>query len=249
MEKDGDGSGLFGAIQIGATIKNLHIVSGSISGSRTMTGSLVGFNSGGKIESCSNSATVNSNGSLVGGICGYNAGHIIACANSGTVSGNEYVGGITGRSLSEPAMKIDVTITACYNLGAVTGKNYIAGIAAEVAGSYLTACYNTGNITSTNYSDGGIISAFNSGHINACYWKDGQGSPLYLLLPDESGFWMFGEYDNAAKPKKGWPSIGNAAGQNPEWGIGNGSGSGKYWKSLGSWNGGAPQYPKLWWEE
>ncbi len=23
----------------------------------------------------------------------------------------------------------------------------------------------------------------------------------------------------------------------------------KFWKSLGSWNGGTPQYPKLWWEE
>ena len=27
------------------------------------------------------------------------------------------------------------------------------------------------------------------------------------------------------------------------------TGNYKFWKSLGSWNGGTPQYPKLWWEE
>ncbi|MDR1863971.1 MAG: hypothetical protein LBR08_00175 [Bacteroidales bacterium] len=42
-----------------------------------------------------------------------------------------------------------------------------------------------------------------------------------------------------------WPTIG----ANAEWGIGDGSGSGKWWKSLGNWNGGNPVYPKLWFEE
>lgn len=27
------------------------------------------------------------------------------------------------------------------------------------------------------------------------------------------------------------------------------TGNYKFWKSLGSWNGGTPEYPKLWWEE
>jgi hypothetical protein len=41
-----------------------------------------------------------------------------------------------------------------------------------------------------------------------------------------------------------WPIL--AAHQ--QWGTGDGSGDGKYWKTLGNWNNGNPVYPKLWYE-
>jgi hypothetical protein len=80
-----------------------------------------------------------------------------------------------------------------------------------------------------------------TGTLTACYWLDVPGDNATDGIGETTGnidptFFAFG---NTA-----WPSTTDHA----EWGTGDGSGSGLYWLSLGSWNAGTPTFPKLWYE-
>lgn len=99
--------GLFGRVY--GSIKNLVIESGSIifNGSpnesqnmleNVFMGSIVGFLTNGTVENCKNDANVTievNRYSNVGGVAGY--GVVINSQNFGTIKGNRYVAGITGR--------------------------------------------------------------------------------------------------------------------------------------------------------
>jgi hypothetical protein len=74
--------------------------------------------------------------------------------------------------------------------------------------------------------------------VTACYWANYSGNGI----GDGSGG------DAIKFSSTAWPAVGSEAGKSSQWGIGDGSGSGKYWKIIGSWNNGNPAYPKLWWE-
>jgi hypothetical protein len=86
------------------------------------------------------------------------------------------------------------------------------------------------------------LSDYGSATITACYWKDiagddadyGTGEPASNT---ETNIFALGT----------WP----VAGIHQQWGTGDGSSDGTYWKSLGGWygNGGNSIYPKLWFEE
>lgn len=92
--------GLFGTIQSGAVVKNLH-VRGSIApgGTRDVAGGIAGIN-GGAIENCSFTGTV-SGGNSVGGLAGVNdvTGVIRDSAGAGSITGKSMTGGIAGRNL------------------------------------------------------------------------------------------------------------------------------------------------------
>lgn len=87
------------------------------------------------------------NGSLIpendaetlGGIAGINAGKLINCTVSGTVSGKKTVGGLVGLN--------DTTgqIIQCVFQGRVSGEHYVGGIAGQNTGSILQ-CKNQGNV-------------------------------------------------------------------------------------------------------
>jgi uncharacterized protein YjdB len=147
---------------------------------------------------------------------------ISGCFNNASVTGTAHsIGGIIGGAFGGQA-----TVTACYNTGAVTSIDHwwVGGI----AGYSITAiaCYNTGVITGDGRGNtGGIVAQ--AGTKTACYVKD----------PVNTG-------GGTAFSATAWPSTA----ANAEWGTGDGSGSGKYWKDLGGWNGGSPTYPKLFFE-
>jgi hypothetical protein len=198
----------------------------------------------------------------VGGIAGTASCAVTACYNAGKVEGTATttlsVGGISGFSLSDTG-----TLTACYNEGEVEGKlvgtvnsnKYYAGgvVGQHNKTSTIKACYNIGKVSATVTSTGaagvryaggvaGFISVAGAATI-ACYWKDIDGDNASSGI----GFIKDGAAtdDNAVKFASGvWP----ATNTHTEWGTGDGSGSGKYWKSLGEWNSGSPTYPKLWFE-
>jgi hypothetical protein len=187
----------------------------------------------------------------LGGIVGDNGGKVTACYNTGNISS----------MVSTSSMN-----TAKFNLGGIVGYT-----TASTGNEIITACYSTGTISLppiTNNSEGtinpwagGIIGRsgrsstepYTNAVVTACYWKSvtGDNNPTYGIgaarsssdglstgTPTNVGTFIFGE--NSA-----WPSAGSGDGQSAEWGTGNGSDSGKYWKNLGS----SPStYPVLWWE-
>jgi hypothetical protein len=119
----------------------------------------------------------------------------------------------------------------------------------------LSACYNTGSVTSSSDSDndllfGGVVGFTTAGlsPIHANYWHDDSADTAVWGIgtdPGHTGALPATNTDAAPFSSTGWPTTGT----HTQWGIGNGSGDGTYWKSLGSWNGGNPKYPKLWYED
>jgi uncharacterized protein YjdB len=218
-----------------ATIKNVGVISGNISGSGLM-GAIAGtLHSGAKIIGCFNKASVTGTGNDVGGIAGWTTfsatTQIIACYNTGAIKGDTYVGGIIGY-FGGAGNGANTDVIACYNTGNITstrsdGLNYVGGIMGfeYYANANVVACYNTGEVKiQTNGNNGWGI----GGRPTACY----------VSRPENKG--AATQFGDAA-----WPTASTHA----QWGTGDGSGDGKYWKSLGSWNGGNPVYPKLFFEQ
>jgi hypothetical protein len=222
-------AGLFGYVYRG-TIRNVHIISGSVSSGKNYVGGVCGENENSTITACHFAGSVTGN-SYVGGVCGYNGDTsnssedaiITACCFIGAVSGGDNVGGVCGYNFIG-------TITACYNKGNISATGNIGGVCETNDRGTITACYNTGTVTSKNGSAGSVCRKNDNGTITTCYYTGATGI--------SSGSGDAKKFGNGV-----WPASNLS-----QWGTGNGSGSNKYWKSLGSWNGGNPAYPQLWWE-
>ena len=136
---------------------------GTVSGSSSYVGGVVGDTSSVTITNCYNTGSV-SGGSNVGGVVGSssntNGGTIINCYNTGAVSGSgggTYVGGVLGGGGS---------ISNCYNTGSVSGSRYVGGVAGT---GNVTNCYNIGSVTGNERVGGvsGALSVMDS--IENCY--------------------------------------------------------------------------------
>ena len=123
--------GLFGMIDFGAVVKNLGVVDFTMIGDR-----------------------------LVGGLVGLNKGTISNSYSTGSMTGNDAVGGLVGRH-SWGALH------NCYSIASVTGENDVGGLvgrneATTVNDSYLKGTisnsYSRGNVTG-QASVGGLIGA------------------------------------------------------------------------------------------
>jgi len=105
------------------------------------------------------SVSINHTGSTgtIGGIASENFGTIENCYVTGTISGNDFVGGVVGTNIGG-------VIKNCYTTCTVTGRSDIGGIVGENNGSSITveACYATGKITGSNYV-GGIVGIYSIG--------------------------------------------------------------------------------------
>ena len=235
--------GLFGQLSNDGRLSNLH-VSGDVENTSSTTyyvaGGICGLH-GGVITNCSFSGSVRGVG-LVGGIAGECNGKIISCKNTASVSGKE-AGGIAGRESSTIPK-----IYGCYNEGAIDGE-YAGGILGknDGFGCEIKGCYNIGAIQSSSGGTfGAITSSAAAGNsvMASCYVKEKYAA---AHTTEET---VFGS--------SGWPTSTN----NTVWyadpsndgtytagSDGVPTGNYKFWKSLGSWNGGTPEYPKLWWEE
>ena len=131
-------------------------VSGSVScsGSHSIAGGVVGYQSGGFLTGCSSSATVNAGG-VAGGVAGLtdSGATLTACYATGDVTlvsndiGTCYAGGVVGNNGSSSTLK------ACYAWGSVTG-------------SKSSGTVYVGGVTGQNWK------SFNDPVITACYWGD-----------------------------------------------------------------------------
>ncbi|MDR0550443.1 MAG: hypothetical protein LBG72_00320, partial [Spirochaetaceae bacterium] len=220
--------GLFGLV-VTATLKNIRIASGSVSGDNCV-GGIAGRNQYGTITACYNAGAV-SGIDYTGGVAGYNysGSTITACYNAGAVSGTNYTGGVAGKDIG--------TIIACYNTGTVSGSDAVGGVAGGISNGTITACYNTGAVSGTNHT-GGVVGYNEYATINACYWDNSVAGAPANGIGEPAG-------DTDAAPFSGAAAFPPVTAANAEWGTGDGSGSGKYWKA-GTTGGG--QLPKLWWE-
>lgn len=161
--KKNDGyAGLFGYTD-GATIRNVTLNSGSVTGDQ-FTGALVGYASNSTIENIINTQDVTGSG-FVGGIIGYATGGstLSNLVNVGTVqaSGNE-VGGIVGTLVNS---RLQGTT---YNLGAViaSDSSAVGGLVGRATNSTIgnengEVIYNQLNVTG-GHEVGGIVGQIDS---------------------------------------------------------------------------------------
>ncbi|RHB96428.1 DUF6562 domain-containing protein [Bacteroides eggerthii] len=235
--------GLFGQLSRTGRLSNLH-VSGDVENTSSTVyyaaGGICGWHEG-VITNCSFSGSVRGTGT-VGGIAGSCNGKIISCKNTASVSGKE-AGGIAGREFSAIPK-----IYGCYNEGAIDGE-YAGGILGknDGYGCEIKGCYNIGAIQSSSGGTFGAITsstADDSSIMASCYVKEKYAA---AHATEET---VFGSSD--------WPTSTNNTvwyadpSNDGTYTAGSGgvpTGDYKFWKSLGSWNGGTPEYPKLWWEE
>ena len=145
------------------------------------SGGVVGSNKH-LVERCSNSGSVTGNGLFTGGVVGYNTtneetdGTISASYNTGTVKGEQYVGGVVGNN--------HTVVRNCYNTGQVTSSgDYAGGVVgrntyyyknyfpfnppdAERKGEISTS-YNTGAVSGGSYVGG--VAGYNCVTIAQCF--------------------------------------------------------------------------------
>ena len=178
----------------------------------TLTGGVVGFNTGksSSIKNCCNTGTVTGAGdrSLTGGVVGFNAvGTVTNCRNSGdvTVTGSgsltdqSRTGGVAGESS-------EGTIENCYNTGTVTGSSggSTGGVVGDSgANNTIKNCYNTGKVTGSIV--GGVAGRNFNGTVTNCYYLTGEGYPGHGIVYQTSD----GGYTNI-EPEPSWPTGGDS---------------------------------------
>ena len=184
IESDNDMSDVGGvAGQSYGNIENCS-VSGSVSGTNSIAGGVVGYQLVGSITGCSSSARVKGV-AYAGGIAGYTNGgaSLTGCYATGSVSVENnttsaaYAGGVVGNNGSSSTLK------ACYAWGSVTGSGsgtvYVGGVTGSNDLGTLTACYHAkGTVSGPGGATGGVAGRnfkdfmFGGGIITACYWGD-----------------------------------------------------------------------------
>ncbi len=248
----GDYVGLFSQIDntLPTAISNLH-VSGNVENTTPYTS---GFNTTGgicgtnyrEITNCSFSGSVRG-AERVGGIAGACDGNIISCKNTASVFGRE-AGGIAGRNSTAKAI-----IYGCYNEGTIeTDGGSAGGIYGkdDDFGFDIKGCYNIGTVQSS--SGAGSLGAITS------YWGDNGSDYTMTSCYVKGKYTLSHATEETVFGDGAWPTPTSGTvwyadpsndGTYTADGSGVPTGNYKFWKSLGSWNGGTPEYPKLWWEE
>ena len=170
IKSSADGTGLFGEIGKGATIRNVTLVNSYIECGQ-WSGALVGEVSGAAtVKNCYLGKDVyvvstfngdgNANvGGLIGGCYGTWASadklQINSCVFAGSVTARKsYVGGILGTPNSDENKAHTVLIEKCLNAGSIKGKNVVAGIATGAHKLTVDKCVNTGSVTATTVGTG-----------------------------------------------------------------------------------------------
>lgn len=156
-------SGFFAYLQEGAIVKDLHII-GSVTpeGKKIQTGGITGINRGSIIE-CSFTGTVLGE-DCVGGITGHNAftGIIKDCFVNGEINGKDMTGGIAGENLG--------LISSCKNEAKVNTISVNPSISLDDLNASLTVDITKLPSLDTNVTtkDTGGISGYSSGIILGC---------------------------------------------------------------------------------
>lgn len=160
--------GLFGSVAGGATISNLVLSGGSVTGNHN-TGALAGEQYG-TVTNVSSSVTVNGHGNSVGGLVGLNGGTVNNSSASGDVTGTATsTGGLVGWVISG-------SITGSHATGNVTGQAHTGGLVGQsdgnISGSYattgdVTGTYRTGGLVGWNNNTANISNSYATGNVTS----------------------------------------------------------------------------------
>ncbi|TNC09919.1 filamentous hemagglutinin N-terminal domain-containing protein, partial [Methylobacterium terricola] len=152
--------GLFGYLAAGATVSNIGIVGGSVTG-RYYVGGLIGQNAG-TVSQAYATASVTSTFSDAGGLVGGNNGILRQSYATGSVNGVDSTGGLVGSNVSG-------TIDRAYATGSVSGRNSVGGLVGY-SNSDVSQAYATGPVSGSGNSIGGLIGYYGGGTLSATYW-------------------------------------------------------------------------------
>ena len=191
ITEDGSNMGMFRYVGEGAIIRSLH-VSGTVS-------------PGGDAEQ-------------IGGIAGVNAGSVLDCTFSGTVTGVSAVGGIVGENMETGE------VSGCTMTGEVRGRLRTGGIAGRNRG-LLLKCWNESSVNtaapeeslpvSQSAYDTGGVAGISTGVIQSCTNIGTVGFPhtgynLGGIVGRQSGYLAACENRGAVRGRK---DVGGIAGQ------------------------------------
>ena len=175
------GNGCVGGItatNIGATIQNCVVTSGSVAANSTngfSAGGVVGTNNGGIVKNCS--ASCNVSGRIhVGGVVGSNGitnastyGVITHCYATGNVTATGYnVGGVAGENVNECTIQSSYATGNVIATGTDANNGRKVGGVVGINGGVIQNCYATGNVSGLEYV-GGIIGENYNGTVQYCY--------------------------------------------------------------------------------
>ncbi len=185
---------LFGRINGGGSIENLHMTNVDITGNSTV-GGLAGYiGEGSRVNGCSVTGNVtaqsysgllvasvysgstvsdswaqgvlNVAGDYAGGIaCSMSDSSSVArCYTDVTVSGADYVGGLIGRTRASDVID-------CYSMGSATGENGVGGSIGYIFGGTLTNSFSTATVSGTSIGarSGGLIGLTYGSTVQDCY--------------------------------------------------------------------------------
>ncbi len=130
--------GLFGTTSTGATIKNVGVTDGSVSGNANI-GGLVGSLNGSTLSNSYFTGNVSGSGNVVGGLVGTSTGNIRVSYAMGSVSSTgSDVGGLVGNNSTNS------NITSCYAANKVSGGSVnVGGLAGGNLGNVSNSYWNT----------------------------------------------------------------------------------------------------------
>jgi hypothetical protein len=156
-----ENTGLFGTV--GGEISNLGLVKPNIISQGRNVGALIGFLHHGIITNCYVRGAVVSGSNNVGGLIGLNTGRVILCWSSGSISGDSYIGGLTG-------LTDDGTVKLCYSRANVIGYRNVGGLVGKTTdeASEVMNCYAAGTVEGDRYV-GGLAGQVEQGRVYKCY--------------------------------------------------------------------------------
>jgi hypothetical protein len=159
---DADCIGLFGFVEEPAQIKNLGLENVDVNVINGMyVGGLVGGNAAAEITNCYSTGSVTGD-EEVGGLIGENDGTITNCYSTASVSGFADAGGLVGSNF-------EGQIANCHSTSSVWGQWCIGGLVG-INADWITNCYSKGNVSGT-WAVGGLAGANGSifAKISSCY--------------------------------------------------------------------------------
>ena len=147
------GTGLFGYLATPATVRNVGMAGGSITGMQYV-GGLVGYSNHGAVSNAYASLPVAGPAGYVGGLVGWNDHTSITIAyatGNVTSTGGDEVGGLVGHDDTGTYSKV-------YATGIVNGRQYVGGLlGTTMSATSINNAYATGDVTSSWQVAGGLV--------------------------------------------------------------------------------------------
>ena len=161
--------GLFGTTSATSAVRNVGLESANVTG-QNYTGALIGSVYGTLLDASYSTGSVAGNDN-VGGLVGHSSG---ASGASGIIQRSYSTASVTGSGqlIGGLAGSFGGAIKASYATGAVTGADYVGGLVGSFSGG-ITASYFTGSATGTGGNVGGLmaLNSFGVGTITDSYWN------------------------------------------------------------------------------